>query len=213
MNEWAAWEVGKRLEIAAEALEKNGFRVSICPDREAAVGKVLEEVGDAQTVGFGGSVTAVELGLPQRLAALGKECLIHGAPGMSPEERVAVMRRQLTCDAFLTGVNAVTLDGKLVNIDATGNRVGAMTFGPKKVVVVAGANKLAADADEAVRRIKTWASPPNARRLAFKTPCAESGVCCDCRSPDRICRVVHIQERRPRLTDTRIVLVGETLGL
>jgi L-lactate utilization protein LutB len=213
MNEWAAWEVAKRLELAGKALEANGFRVWVCPDRERAVAKVVEEVGGAHTVGFGGSVTLVELGLPQLLAGQGKECLIHGAPGLTPEERLHTMRRQLTCDVFLTGANAVTLDGKLVNIDATGNRVGAMTFGPGKVVVVAGANKLAADAHEGVRRAKTWAAPPNARRLSFKTPCAETGVCSDCRSPDRICRVVHIQERRPRLTDTAVVLVGESLGL
>ncbi|MEW6489978.1 MAG: lactate utilization protein [Thermodesulfobacteriota bacterium] len=213
MNEWAAWEVSKRLEIAGKALEDNGFRVWVCPDREGAVAKVVEEVGEARTVGFGGSVTLVELGLPQRLAKAGRECLIHGAPGLTPEERLVTMRRQLTCDVFLTGANAVTLDGKLVNIDATGNRVGAMTFGPGKVVVVAGANKLAADVHEAVRRVKAWAAPPNARRLSFKTPCAETGVCSDCRSPDRICRVVHIQERRPRLTDTAVVLVGESLGL
>jgi L-lactate utilization protein LutB len=213
MNEWAAWEVTKRLEIASDALEKNGFRVSICADRESAVARVLEEVGDARTVGFGGSVTLMELGLPERLAALGRECLIHGAPGLSPEERIAVMRRQLTCDVFLTGANAVTLDGKLVNIDATGNRIGAMTFGPHKVVVVAGANKLTADAHEALKRVKAWVAPPNARRLSFRTPCAETGVCSDCRSPDRICRVVHIQERRPRLTDTAVVLVGDSLGL
>ncbi|MDW7710563.1 MAG: lactate utilization protein [Deferrisomatales bacterium] len=213
MNEWAAWEVGKRLGVAAEALEKNGFRVARCADRESAVARVLEEVGEARTVGFGGSVTLVELGLPQRLAELGRECLIHGAPGLKPEERVAVMRRQLTCDVFLTGANAVTLDGKLVNIDATGNRVAAMTFGPGKVVAVAGANKLADDVHQAVARVRAWASPPNARRLSFQTPCAETGLCSDCRSPDRICRVVHIQERRPRLTDTVVVLVAEALGL
>jgi len=213
MNEWAAWQVSKRLEIAGEALQKNGFEVAICPDREAAVERVMQEGAEAATVGFGGSMTMVDLGIPPRVAALGKECLIHGAPGMSAEERLAVMRRQLTCDVFLTGANAVTLDGKLVNIDASGNRVGAMTFGPKKVVVVAGANKLATDADDAVRRVKAWVSPANARRLAFKTPCAVTGVCSDCRSPDRICRVVHIQERCPRLTDTRVILVAEALGL
>jgi len=213
MNEWAAWQVKKRLEVTGEALRKNGFEVILCPDRDGAVDRVMQEVAEAMTVGFGGSMTMVDLGIPQRVAALGKECLIHGAAGLGPEERLIIMRRQLTCDVFLTGANAVTLDGKLVNIDASGNRVGAMTFGPKKVVMVAGANKLANDAEDAVRRVKAWVSPANARRLAFKTPCAETGICCDCRSPERICRVVHIQERRPRLTDVRVLLVGEALGL
>lgn len=213
MSEWSTWERQKRLEATAKALETNGFKATVCADRGAAVAAIEAEARDARTVGFGGSVSLAELGLPSLLADQGKECLLHGAPGLSPEERLAVMRRQLTCDLFLTGVNAVTLDGKLVNIDATGNRVGAMTFGPGKVVAVAGANKLATDVHDAVRRIKEWAAPPNARRLAVGTPCAETGFCSDCRSPGRICRVVHIMERRPRLTELRVLLVAEPLGL
>jgi len=213
MNEWSRWEFGKRVETAAAALAANGFVAEICENRDAAAARIVDEAADANVVGFGGSVTVVELGIPQKLAALGKQCLLHGAPGLSPEERLSVMRRQLTCDLFVTGSNAVTLDGKLVNIDATGNRVGAMTFGPKKVVVVAGANKVVEDVHAAIRRIKAWAAPPNARRLKFKTPCAETGFCSDCQSPDRICRVVHILEKRPRLIDLRVLLVTETLGL
>ncbi|MHB8763361.1 MAG: lactate utilization protein [Deferrisomatales bacterium] len=212
-SSWARWGMERRVEAAARALEQNGFGVAVCADRAAAVERIVEAAGSARTVGFGGSITGVELELPQKLAALGKECLIHGAPGLSPEERLAVMRRQLTCDLFLASANAVTLDGKLVNIDATGNRVGAMTFGPGRVMLVAGANKVCADLDDALRRVKTWAAPPNAQRLQFKTPCATTGVCSDCRSPDRICRVVHVMERRPRLTDLTVVLVAEPLGL
>ncbi|GAB4275980.1 MAG: lactate utilization protein [Deferrisomatales bacterium] len=212
-NQWNAWEVERRLQAAAKALEANGFPVWVAPDAAAAATRVEQEADGARTVGFGGSVSLVEMELPDRMARAGKECLIHGAPGLSPEERVAVMRRQLTCDLFVTGANAVTLDGKLVNVDATGNRVGAMTFGPKKVVAVAGVNKLADDVHAAMKRIKDWAAPPNARRLGFKTPCAETGFCSDCRSPDRICRVVHILERRPRLTDFTVILVAEPLGL
>ncbi len=213
MNPHARWQVERRLEMAADALRGNGFEVTVCPDREGAVARVLEVARDAGTVGFGGSVTLVELGLPERIAEMGKECLIHGAPGLSLEERIAVMRRQLTCDMFLTGANAVTMDGKIVNIDATGNRVGAMAFGPGKVLVVAGANKLAEDVDDAIRRIKAWAAPPNAHRLSMKTPCATTGRCADCQSPARICRIVHVMERRPRLTDLEVVLVAEHLGL
>ncbi len=213
MSEWSEWCRAKRLEVAVGALERNGFAAEVCADRAAATARVVAEAADAHTVGFGGSVTLGELGLPQRLAAEGKECLIHGAPGLTLEERVAVMRRQLTCDLFLTSANAVTLDGQLVNVDATGNRIGAMTFGPRKVLVVAGVNKLAENAADGVRRLKAWTAPPNAHRLSFKTPCATAGVCSDCKSPDRICRVVHVMERRPRLTDLRVLLVAEELGL
>ncbi len=124
------------------------------------------------------------------------------------------MRRQLTCDLFLTGTNALTLSGCLVNIDATGNRVASMIFGPKKVIVVAGRNKLVeGDIAAAVKRVKERSSPPNARRLNFNTPCAMTGFCCDCKSPDRICRVTTIIDRRPRQTDMLVLVVNEEMGL
>ncbi len=139
---------------------------------------------------------------------------MHSAPGLSSEERREVMRRQLTCDLFLTGTNALTLSGCLVNIDATGNRVASMIFGPKTVIVVAGRNKLVeGDIAAATRRVKERSSPPNARRLNFNTPCARTGFCCDCRSPDRICRATTVIDRRPRLTDLRVLVVNEDMGL
>ena len=213
MNSWAMWEAEKQLGKAAEALQRNEFTVQVCADRAQAVAHILAAAENADTVGFGGSVSLVELGLPQLLAEAGKECLIHGAPDLTLDQRLAIMRRQLTCDLFLTGTNAVTLDGKLVNIDATGNRVGAMAFGPKKVMVVAGVNKLAANEQTAIARVRTWVAPPNAHRLGMQTPCAETGFCVDCSSPQRICRIVHVMEKRPRLTDVTVLLVGEVLGL
>jgi hypothetical protein len=145
---------------------------------------------------------------------MGKELLIHGVPGLSIEERLAIMRRQLTCDLFLTGTNALTLSGFLVNIDATGNRVGSMLFGPRKVIVVAGRNKLVdGDIGAAIRRVKESASPPNANRLNYATPCAKTGFCSDCNSPDRICRITTVIDRKPRLTDLRVLVVNEDMGL
>jgi L-lactate utilization protein LutB len=201
------------MEKAAEALQGNGFAVEMCEDREQTAAYIMAAAETASSVGFGGSVSLVELDLPRRLAEAGKECLIHGSPELTLEQRMVIMRRQLTCDLFLTGTNAVTLDGKLVNIDATGNRVGAMSFGPGKVIVVAGVNKLAADAATAVARVRAWAAPPNANRLGVQTPCASTGFCVDCASPQRICRIVHVMEKKPRLTDLTVVLVGEALGL
>ena len=170
MNPHLAWHAERLVEAAARALERSGFTVRVCPDRAGAVEAVLEEARGARTVGFGGSATLVELGLPDRLEKEGKECLVHGRPGLSPEQRLEIMRRQLTCDLFLSGANAITLDGKVVNVDATGNRVGALAFGPGKVRIVAGANKIVADLQEALARIKLRVAPPNARRLGLKTP-------------------------------------------
>jgi hypothetical protein len=149
-----------------------------------------------------------------KLREMGKELLIHSEPGLTTEERRGIMRRQLTCDLFLTGTNAVTLSGCLVNIDATGNRVASMIFGPKKVIVVAGRNKLVdGDIADAVKRIKSCSSPLNARRLNFNTPCAKTGFCCDCNLPDRICRVTTIIDRKPRQTDLRVLVVNVEMGL
>ena len=213
MNELATWTIARRMEKTAKALEKNGFKVETPKGVEALRALSLEMAREAQTVGFGGSVGVSEAGLPKLMAEAGKTCLIHSLPGLSPEERLAVMRRQLTCDLFISGVNAVTLDGKVVNIDATGNRVSAMSFGPSKVLLVAGWNKISENLESAIARIKALAAPPNAKRLALETPCAKTGFCADCDSPQRICRIVHIMEKRPRMTDITIALVDENLGL
>ena len=208
------WSYGQKCEKAVESLVRNGFTAIFCPTRVEARSYILAEAAEAVSIGFGGSLSVVDLDVAGNLKDMGKELLMHSAPGLTPEERRNVMRRQLTCDLFLTGTNAVTLSGCLVNIDATGNRVGSMFFGPKKVIVVAGRNKLVdGDIADAVKRIKTWSSPPNARRLNFDTPCAKTGFCCDCNSPERICRITTIIDRKPRQTDLTVLVVNEEMGL
>lgn len=212
MDEHANWQREQLLAQAATALARNGMPAQVFADRQSALDHLIEAAGPAQTIGFGGSMTLAELGLAEMLAVAGKTVLDHSRPGLGREERRAVMQRQLSCDLFFTSTNALTLNGQLVNIDATGNRVGAMVFGPQRVIVVAGANKLTVDLDGALRRIKTWACPPNARRLGFQTPCAETGACSDCRSPQRICRVTTIIDRAPRATELSVCLINEDLG-
>lgn len=212
MDAHLSWFRQRLLADTAAALEKNGFATRVCEDRAAAVAFLLDEAREAQTVGFGGSMTLAELGITRILEDAGKTLLIHGRPGLTIEERRQVMRRQLTCDLFLSGTNAVTRKGELVNIDATGNRVCAMAFGPGKVWVVAGVNKIVTDLDSALKRVKERVSPPNAHRLGFKTPCATTGVCADCNSPDRICRITTIIDRCPRATALGVCLINEDLG-
>ncbi len=208
------WQNEQRCEKTVESLGKNGFMSTFCRTTKEAYDYIIGEAADAKTVGFGGSLSVSDLLLAERLKEMGKETLVHGASGLSLEERQEIMRRQLTCDLFLSGTNAITLAGVLVNIDATGNRAASMFFGPKKVIVVAGRNKLVdGTIDDAIKRVKEWASPPNARRLKYNTPCAKTGFCCDCNSPDRICRITTIIDRKPRQTDLRVVVVNEDLGL
>ncbi|HTP66067.1 MAG TPA: lactate utilization protein [Geobacteraceae bacterium] len=213
-EELVNWSYERKCFKATESLTENGFAALYCPTRREARDYILAEAADAESVGFGGSLSVADLDVAGPLREMGKELLMHSAPGLSPEERRAIMRRQLTSDLFLTGTNALTLSGCLVNIDATGNRAGSMFFGPNKVIVVAGRNKLVdGDIAAAVKRIKEHSAPPNSRRLNFKTPCASTGFCCDCKSPDRICRITTVIDRKPRLTDLRVLVVNEEMGL
>ena len=212
-EELVLWSHEKKCLKAVESLNGNGFTAIYCPAAQQAFDYIAAEAGDASSVGFGGSMTIVGLGIESRLRDMGKEILNHGSPALSREEKMDIMRRQLTCDLFLSGCNALTLSGELINIDATGNRVAAMFFGPRKVIVVAGRNKLVdGTAHDAIVRVKNWATPPNSKRLNFKTPCASSGFCSNCNSPDRLCRVTTIIDRQPRFTDIRVLVVNADLG-
>ncbi|HAD04514.1 MAG: lactate utilization protein C [Desulfuromonadales bacterium GWC2_61_20] len=206
------WHNHTLLEQTATSLTKNGFGVTLLETRAEALAFLLQQAAAAESIGFGGSMTLAELGLIEALAASGKRLLVHGQAGLSPVERRQVMQEQLDCDLFITSSNAVTLKGHLVNIDATGNRVCAMAFGPREVLVVVGVNKVTSDIESALRRIKERVAPANARRLGFATPCAETGRCSDCQSPQRICRITTIIERAPRASHLHICLVNEHLG-
>lgn len=213
-EELTFWAHRRKCEKAVVSLEKNGISAVYCDHAEDAAAYILKEAADATTIGFGGSLSVVDLGVIEGLQEEGKDLLIHSRPELSRDERMEIMRRQLTCDLFLSGTNALTLAGELVNIDATGNRAAAMFFGPKKVIVVAGRNKLVdGTVADAVKRVKSSASPPNAKRLNFNTPCAQTGICSDCNSPDRICRITTVVDRKPRMTDLRVVVVNQDLGL
>lgn len=213
MNDFKAWHNDTLGAKAVEALAKNNFQASYVKTRKEAIDKVLSLVPADAAVGIGGSwTTAADLGLPAILEGRGNTLYNHGKPGLSPEEAVAIRRQQLTCDVFLTGTNAITLDGKLVNVDGTGNRVAAMIFGPKKVIIVAGVNKIVRDVDEAERRIELYAAPINNKRLGKTNPCTTTGMCMDCQSPGRICNVTTIIRKRLPFTETHVIIVGEELG-
>ncbi len=206
------WHRSLLMEQASAGLKKNGFGTVLFEDRDSALEWLAAEAKDARTVGFGGSMTLVELGMIERMERLGKRILFHSRPELAPEERRQIMQEQLGCDLFFTSTNALTVGGHLVNIDATGNRVCSMAFGPRKVIVVAGSNKIATDVEGALKRVKEVACPPNARRLGFDTPCSKTGQCSDCNSPQRICRITTIIERQPRASQLQVCLINEDLG-
>lgn len=205
------WQLEVRAMRCVEALKKNGFDAAYFPSVEGVRDRVFAECDRAETIGFGGSLSVAEMGIYDVLAASGKRLFDHGR--VAKEEKAAARLGQLTCDLFLTGTNVVTLDGCLVNLDMNGNRTNAMTFGPKKIVVIAGGQKVVAGVPEAIRRIKSVAAPRNTKRLGLDTPCATSGFCENCDSPQRICRVYSIIERKPPHSDISVLLCGEPMGL
>jgi hypothetical protein len=205
------WQLELRAKKCVEALRKNGFDAEFLPGAAQVRERVLRECEKADSIGFGGSMTVAELGIYDELKGGGKELFDHGR--VPSAEKAAARLGQLTCDLFLTGTNAVTLTGVLVNLDMNGNRTNAMTFGPKKILVVAGSQKVVADVADAIRRIKTFVAPRNTKRLDLKTPCAATGFCEDCDSPQRICRVYSMIERKPPHSDITVILCGEPMGL
>jgi hypothetical protein len=172
----------------------------------------LDLIPPDSVVGVGGSITVRELGLIEALQKRGNRVVQHWQKGLSFDEIIAVERQHLTSEVFLTSSNAITEAGQLVNVDGGGNRVAAMIFGPKKVIVIAGENKIVKDVDAGLERIKRVAAPLNAKRLNLSTPCAVTGVCTDCDIPERICNITTIIHRKSEETDITIILVGETLG-
>ena len=201
------------LSELVEKLAKNGFDVLTVPNAEEAGKAVLGMIPPSVDIGLGGSVTLRDLKLDVLLRERGHEVHDHWLPGRDPEEMRRVLRKQISSPVFLTSVNAVTADGKLVNIDNTGNRVAAMTFGPEHVIAVVGKNKIVADVHAAVFRAKNHVGAANAKRKNHKTPCVIDGKCHDCDSPDRLCRVVSILEKKTRgVGRFTVILVEEDLG-
>ena len=209
------WQL--RLAAAAAALAKNHFEVFVAESLGAAKERVLQDIlpaVNARSISWGGSMTFVESGLYDLLKASDTMEVIDTFDRTLPMEVFMERRRQaLLTDLFFTGTNAVTDTGKLVNLDMLGNRVAALTFGPRNVVVLAGRNKLVPDIAAAMDRIKDFAAPVNAMRLDKKTPCSKTGVCEDCSSPERICNTWTITEKAFPKGRVKIVLIDEDLGL
>lgn len=192
-------------------LEKRGMQGIYCADGREAAETVRRLIPAGSVVSWGGSETLEEAGILDTLRTMDLE-LLDRKSAKTPEESRALYGRIFCADYFLTGTNAITLDGQLVNIDGNGNRVACLIYGPRHVIVVCGMNKLCADVEDAVRRIRTMACPPNAVRVKSNTPCAKTGVCSDCLSPDCICCQVVVTRKSRQAGRITVLLVGEDLG-
>lgn len=193
-------------------LQKRGFDAYYCADKASALAQALELIPEGDVVSWGGSVSIDEIGLLDEMRS-GRYKVIDRDLAKTPEERTQLMRQALLCDTFLMSSNAISEDGQLVNVDGTGNRVAALVYGPKSVLILAGINKIVKTHADALARARTIAAPVNIQRFPqLKTPCVETGVCADCNSSDSICSYILTTRRCKPIGKIKVILVGENLG-
>lgn len=191
-----------------EARKMEGY---YCPDKESAKAKVLELIGpNKKVVTYGGSMSLDEIGVKEAVEEVGHD-LLRREKYVTPEEKRECFAKQTLADVFMMSTNAITLDGELVNIDGSGNRVACLSFGPNEVIVVAGMNKVVSNVEEGIARSRNFAAPPNTVRLGCDTPCAKIGQCGNCLNDTICCQIVVTRASRVP-GRIKVILVGEELG-
>lgn len=192
-------------------LRRRNFEAFYCPTAAEAVNKISSLILDGSSVTWGGSMTIRDMGLTKALHERDLRVLDRDMAA-DRDEAQRIYREAFSCDYYLSSANAISEDGVIVNIDGNGNRVAAITFGPKKVILVIGLNKVAQDVQSALARARSTASPINAARFDIKTPCRADGVCHNCNSPESICNYIHFLRNSHPAGRHIVVLIGEELG-
>ena len=201
----------KRAAILVKNLKSRHFEACYCPTKQEALAKALEWIPEGASVGWGGAMSAQQIGLIDAVRT-GNYRAIDRETAKTPQEREQAARDCFGADVFLTGANGLSLSGEMVNIDGMGNRVSAIIYGPKEVLVIAGMNKVEDTLEKAVIRARTVAAPMNQQRFLRETPCAATGVCADCKSPECICNQIVITRHCRPANRIKFILVGEELG-
>lgn len=201
----------KRGKILVKNLESRHFEAYYCENREQALRKALELIPEGASVGWGGALSAQQIGLMDAVRD-GHYRAIDREKCTTLQEREQAMKDSVFADVFLTGANALSLDGQMVNIDGTGNRLAAINYGPKTVLVVAGMNKVVDTLEDAVRRARTVAAPMNKQRFPNQTPCEVTGACADCKAEGCICNQILITRHCRPIGRIKFIIVGEDLG-
>lgn len=208
--------IEKRNQLLAEKMIKNLRRRNMeafyCPTAQDAVAQVQALIADGSSVTWGGSMTIRDMGLPQALRERGTLEVLDRDLVEDAQEKQQMYLKAFSADVYLSSANAISEDGVIVNIDGNGNRVAAITWGPRMVIFVIGLNKVAATVQDAISRARSTASPINAQRFDISTPCHNDGVCHNCNSPESICSYIHLLRNSRNGNRHKIVLVGENLG-
>ena len=212
MTEMQKQYFAKRGEILVKNLINRHFDAYYCETKEQSLQKALELIPAGSTIGWGGALSAQQIGLIDAVR-VGEYQPIDRDACKTPDERDVAMRQCLLSNVFITGANAISMDGQMVNIDGNGNRVAAIVYGPKEVIVIAGMNKVVDTLDAAITRARTVAAPMNQQRFQLPNPCTVTGTCADCKSQTCICNQILITRHCRPVGRIKFILVGEELGL
>lgn len=202
----------KRAQLLIKNLRSRHFEAYYCTTKQEALQQALALIPEGATVGWGGALSAQQIGLIDAINN-GNYYAIDRDKAANPEERTQLMKKCLMADVFVSGANALSIDGQIVNIDGNGNRVAALVYGPDSVVIIVGMNKVVDTLDDAVTRARTVAAPMNKQRFALDTPCEVTGTCADCKSDGCICNQILITRNCKPAGRIKFVIVGESLGL
>lgn len=206
------WVLEKRIERTIESLEKNNMHGYLVNSTQELINKIKDIVEENSLVACGGSQTLFEAGVIEHLRSNRYEFLDRYKQGLAPNDLKDIYRKSFFADAYFTSTNAITENGELYNVDGNGNRVAAMLYGPDKVIVVCGINKIVKDVKEAIKRNELFSAPANAKRLDTKTPCNSTGYCMDCNSSDRICCEYTLIKKQRVKNRIHVILINEHLG-
>lgn len=212
MNDVALWSNEMKINRTIEALKKNNMNGYYAKNRDEVIKLIEDIVAEGSKVAVGGSETLSELGVLEHLRSGRYDFLDRYKAGLTPEEVTNIFKQSFLADAYLSGCNAITENGELYNVDGNGNRVAAMLYGPDKVIVICGVNKIVKDVDEAIKRNRAISAPMNAKRLNRKTPCAKVGYCMDCNSPERICNEYTLIKKQRLPERMHVIFLNENLG-
>ncbi|MEG2195591.1 MAG: lactate utilization protein [Terrisporobacter sp.] len=212
MDNNVIWVNEQRILRTIEALNENNINAYMVSNKEELIKKIKEIVPSGSKVGYGGSMTLFESGVMEHLRSERYDLLDRDKKGLTPEEVKEIYRSAFSADAYFSSTNAITEKGELYNVDGNGNRVAAMLYGPEKVIVIVGVNKIVKDVESAIKRNREVSAPANAKRLNRKTPCAKVGYCMDCKSEEKVCRehtLIRSQNRSDRMY---VIFINEVLG-
>lgn len=212
MDQYAQFVLDARIKRTMENLEKNNITAYNVETEEAVLKKIEEIIPVGSTVGIGGSMTLFEVGAIDFIRKGNYEVLDRYKEGLTPVELKEVFRKSFFADAYLTSSNAVTEKGELYNVDGNGNRVAAMLYGPDRVIVIVGINKLVKDVEQAILRVEEIAAPANNKRLNRNTPCTQVGHCMDCEADGRICNAYTLIKRQGVKGRIHVIIVSKDLG-